>query len=151
MISQLGKYQVINEIGSGNISTVYSVRSNKMPEAAAKVIDLRFKSAADVCSGLQEIRILSSIGDHPTIVKMTEAFVEEDKQLLWYILLTQYHTRKVYGWDFARLYRSQKGSKQSNQRTENLETDGPGLDGLARVSKLRCRALRLETVQYSGE
>lgn len=83
MISQLGKYQVVKEIGSGNISTVYSVRSSKLPEAAAKVIDLRFKSTADVCSGLQEIRVLSSMREHPTIVKMREAFVEEDKQLLW--------------------------------------------------------------------
>ena len=83
MLSQLGKYDLIKEIGSGTISTVYRAISGKNPEVAVKVIDLRFRSTADVCTGLQEIRVLSTISEHPTIVKMKESFVDEEKQLLW--------------------------------------------------------------------
>ena len=83
MISHLGKYEVIKELGAGAISTVYRAKISNHPEVAAKVIDLRFKSTADVITALQEIRILSSINGHPNIVKLIECFVDEDKQLLW--------------------------------------------------------------------
>ena len=82
MLTQVGSYKLIQEIGSGSLSTVYKGQFGKSPTSfALKVVDLRYKSEADVCTAVQEVRILHAM-DHPCIVPLHEAFVDEEQKQL---------------------------------------------------------------------
>lgn len=85
MISSLynGRYTVEKEIGFGAICTVYQATCVKFGKVAIKAVDLRFKSVPDICSAIQETRLLIACEGHPNIVKLLEAFVDEDKSLFW--------------------------------------------------------------------
>ena len=85
MISSLynGRYNIEKEIGFGSICTVYQATCVKFGKVAVKAIDLRFKSVPDICSGIQEARLLSACEGHPNIVGLLESFIDEDKSIFW--------------------------------------------------------------------
>lgn len=73
---RIGDYEILNEIGSGSLATVYKGRRGEKL-FALKIIDLKFKSENDICASLQETRILSSI-ENTSIVKLHETFVDNE-------------------------------------------------------------------------
>ena len=80
MLAQVGSYRLAGEVGSGSLSTVYKGRFGKSPtEFALKVVDLKFKSESDICTALQEVRVLHAV-DHPCVLPLHEAFVDEEQK-----------------------------------------------------------------------
>ncbi len=91
MMQKLGKYRLLQEIGAGSLGQVYLAEKIDTPgqPVSIKTVDICSRSEEEICCGLQEIRVLSSV-EHPNIVRFHEAFVETEFNVLWYDRFTKY-------------------------------------------------------------